>query len=254
MIYPLRAFPGTLEVTREFLLVHLNEPHPSLSTSVWNGGLQPVQWILNQKLTGFYERETDFPGGSIPSYLRLRLLSRGADPLRSNALLTNAVMEHFSTRYFHKGSLAVEIITTGGCEATACRAGSPAMYEEHDHHFVPVGTVNIICLIHGVLSPGALTRTLISITEGKTAAFQDAGVFDVNNGLSATGTATDGLTVASLSDGPVFTDSGTFSLLGQFLAQGAHDTVLSCLQRQTLFWNHDDSLRTPSPVSPSDYR
>lgn len=249
----LTACPGSYEVSREWLILRLNDLHTSLSTSLWNGGIKPVQYILDQKLTDFYPSDSDFPGGSVLSFLRLSLLSRGADPERGSVLLTSAKIEKYSHRVYHYDSLIIETFTTGGCEATACRAGEPPFYEETDHGFVPAGTFNIFCLINGRLCPGAMARALITLTEGKTAALQDAGVFDVYRGSSATGTATDGVTLIINDRGPTYTDAGTFSVLGSLLAQSARDTVADCLAGEPN-WNESDDMKTPHPVQPDLYK
>lgn len=69
----------------------------------------------------------------------------------------------------------VEIVTTGGVEKTACRASSKPLYRERDGHFAPVGTINMMVLIHGSLPEGIMARSFITLTEGKSAALSDPG-------------------------------------------------------------------------------
>ena len=125
---------------------------------------------------------------------------------------------------------------------------------EKDGHFFPVGTINIMISLNISLPSAIMTRAIITITEGKTAALQDLGIADVNNGLPATGTGTDGITLITNPDAPRYTDAGTFSVLGSLLASAAYETVRECLELYDKPWNRDDSLATPPAVDLSRLR
>lgn len=239
---------GTLHASETAILISFDRPRRSLSTAIWGGGFRDILAALNQKLTVFYPREEDFPGGSVAAYLRLKLIDAGCDPARSSALLTSARMEWHRYAFRTRGPLTVEVIATGGAEKTAARAGDPPLYEERDGHFFPVGTVNLIALVNGSLPDGIMTRALMTLTEGKTAAFQDLGIAAVYTGRAATGTATDGVTLITDPEGPVYTDAGTFSALGSMLAACARDAVYHCLTDFDTPWNRDASLTTPPPI------
>lgn len=247
--------PGAvLSVSEDCLTISFDRPRQSLSTAIFGGGERRVRWILNQKLTGFYKTESDFPGGSVENFLKLCAQREGAVPEEAAVLLTAAKVQLFSHKVFQKGDLLVEIITTGGCGRTACRASSPALYEEHDGHFFPLGTVNMMVLVNGSLPPGIMARALITLTEGKAAAFNDEGIADINNGRPATGTGTDGITLVTDPEGPRYTDAGPFSLLGSFLARAAHDSVTECLEKYDKPWNAFPELKTPEAVDLEEKR
>jgi len=239
---------GTLHVSDAALCLSLSRPMHSLSTAIWGGGFRTVLWAMNKKLTVFYPTEEDFPGGSVPAYLRLSLEEAGCDPERSCALLTSAKMEWFRYKKKECHGLIVEAIATGGVEKTAARAGEPALYEERDGHFFPTGTINLMVLVNGALPDGIMTRALITITEGKTAALQDQGIASVATGRPATGTATDGVTLITDPAGPSYTDAGTFSKLGEFLASAVYEAVRGCLEDFDRPWNRDARLKTPAGI------
>lgn len=245
---------GVLRTTDTDILLYFPRPMRSLSTAIWGGGFRNVRWAANHKLTVFYPTEDAFPGGSVASYLRLALLDAGCDPETSCALLTSARLEWF--RYCRKacGALTVETIATGGVEKTAARAGEPAFYEEKDGHFLPVGTINLITLVNGFLPDSIMARALITVTEGKAAALQDLGIASCATGRPATGTATDGITLLTDPHGPCYTDAGTFSRLGEFLASSSYETVRGCLEDFDRPWNRDERLATPGAVSVSELR
>ena len=142
----------------------------------------------------------------------------------------------------------MEIVTTGGVEKTACRASSPALYREEEGRFMPLGTINMMVLLKGRLPDGIMARAFITLTEGKTAALQDLGIADVNNGLPATGTGTDGITFITDPKGLLFTDAGPFSELGAALAKAAYESVTECLVKYDHPWNASPFLQTPDAV------
>lgn len=243
------AMPGSrLSMTPETLMIAFARPRRSLSTAIYGGGFRNIRYALNQKLTTFYPSEKDFPGGSVSSYLKLCALERGAVPEESAVLLTAAKVDLFSHKIIEAGPVLVEAITTGGVEKTACRASSPALYREEKGQFAPQGTINMMVLFHGSLPDGIMARALITLTEGKTAALQDLGIADVNNGLPATGTGTDGITFITDPKGLHFTDAGPFSELGAALSKAAYETVTECLVKYDHPWNASPLLKTPEAV------
>ena len=247
-IIPL-AMPGAmLHVSPDCLQISFDTLHPSISTAIYGGGFRHVRQVLNQKLTHFWATEKEFPTGSVQGYLKQCAQKEGADPLACSVLLTAAKVSLFSHQVFQSGDLVVEAITTGGVEKTACRASSSPLYREQEGQFFPLGTINMMVLIGGTLPPGITARALITLTEGKTAALQDLGIADINNGLPATGTGTDGITLVTESKGNPLTDAGPFSELGSFLGQAAYSSVKECLEKYDHPWNAFEALKTPKAV------
>ena len=237
------AVPGArLRVSEDSLLISFDKEHLSLSTAIYGGGLRRVRAVMNQRLRTFYGEESDFPGGSVAAYLKRCIEKEGADPETSSALLTAAKVYQYSHKVFTSGDLMVEIVTTGGVEKTACRASSKPLYRERDGHFAPVGTINMMVLIHGSLPEGIMARSFITLTEGKSAALSDLGIADVNNGRPATGTGTDGITLVTEIGAERYTDAGPFSELGSFLAKAAYDSVTECLLIYDKPWNAFEEL------------
>ena len=174
---------GKLYASRSHLCLAFEKTRFSLSTAIYGGGFKEINYAVNQKLETFYPSEDRFPGGSVPEFLRLSILENGYDPAKACALLTAAKMEWRSVKTFSHKELLLDAVTTGGAEKTAARAGSPPLYTEKDGHFFPVGTINIMISLNISLPSAIMTRAIITITEGKTAALQDLGIADVNNGL-----------------------------------------------------------------------
>lgn len=236
---------GQLLLTHNALLLSFHEPRRALSTALWGGGFRSVRWALNQKLTGYWLKETDFPGGSPAEFLRLSLEDAGCAPGESCAFLTSATMEHYRHAVRSSHGLALEVIATGGVEKTAVRAGDPPLYREEAGQYIPLGTINLIVHVSAALPDYAMVRALLTCTEGKAAALQDLGTASIVSGLPATGTATDGIILLTDPAAPALTDAGTFSLLGSLLAGAVHDTVVHCLTDFGIPWNTFESLKTP---------
>lgn len=232
----------------DHISITFDAPRRSLSTAIYGGGFRNIRYSLNQKLTTWYGKDSQFPGGSVPAYLRLCLEKQGMNPEEGCALLTSARMDWASYHREEKKHLIVEAITTGGVEKTACRATSPALYEEWDGQYVQVGTINMMISINGHLPDAIMARALISATEGKTAALSDLGIADVNTGCPATGTCTDGITLITDPTGPRYRDAGTFALLGSFIAKVAYETVYECISLFDRPWNQFAELKTPPAV------
>lgn len=253
-ILPL-SYPGSrLIVTPEVLMIQFDRFQKSLSTAIYGGGFRNIRFALNQKLTEFYPSEKDFPGGSVKGYLKLCAEKAGALPEESAVLLTAAKVNLYSHKIIRSGDVLVESVVTGGVEKTACRASSPALYREKDGSFGPIGTINMMILFHGNLPEGIMARALITLTEGKTAALQDLGIADVNNGKPATGTGTDGITLICNPEGPSYTDAGPFSELGASLAHAAYESVIECVRDIDHPWNASPLLATPPAMDLENLR
>ncbi|WP_416177838.1 adenosylcobinamide amidohydrolase [Dialister sp.] len=251
---PLSIPSASLTVSPENLLITFDRPHRSLSTAIYGGGFRNVRYAMNRKLTAFYERESDFPGGSVKAWLARCASDAGAVPEESAVLLTAAKVNLYSHKVIRSGPVLVEAITTGGVEKTACRASSSPLYREEKGKFAPLGTINMMVLFHGSLPDGIMARVLITLTEGKTAALNDLGIADVNNGKPATGTGTDGITFITDPKGPAFTDAGPFSELGASLAKAAYESVTECIQTFDHPWNASPLLATPKAVDLEELR
>jgi adenosylcobinamide amidohydrolase len=100
----------------------------------------------------------------------------------------------------------------------------------------PHGTVNVILLSNAKLTDGAMARAIITLTEAKTAAFEDLGVTSsYTESVQATGTGTDGAIVVSGVNGPKVTYTGGHSKIGELIGKAVHEGVMEALQKQNGF-------------------
>ena len=129
-----------------------------------------------------------------------------------------------------EGSIIIEVIATAGVEKTAHRAGDGYTYYEKDGTFHSGGTINLLVFTNCALTDGALTKSLLTITEAKTVALQSKGITSILSGQLATGTSTDGVIMTIDPNGELLTDSGTFSQFGDTLAKAVRSAIERALE------------------------
>jgi iron complex transport system substrate-binding protein len=218
------------DFTHKTLVLHLAEPMPVLSslegwregiTTVANHYLPPPSWGF----MGDYAQ------------MRTRTLSiLGLVEDRTTMLFTGADMDNRAivTRTFR--DLQVTAIVTAGVAGNAMRMGSDrGLFYEPDslNEVEKPGTINIILLANARLTPRAMTRSLITATEAKSAALQDLDVRSSYQplNLAATGTGTDNIIVVA-GQGMAIDASGGHTKMGELIAQAVHDGVIEAITKQ----------------------
>ena len=205
------------------LLINFREPMMVLSTLegqregvrlVGNHYMPPPAWGLGH-------------GGGLAE-LRGRVMEAlGIDPQTSALLFTGADLNNLSVQRRAAAGLTVYALVTAGAMHNALRIAAEG------GAYVEPGTINILVLSNRRLTPRALARAVITITEAKTAALQDLDLRSSEHPLpyQATGTGTDNIIVAQ-GAGPQAELSGGHSRLGALMAQAVHAGVLEALAKQ----------------------
>lgn len=131
--------------------------------------------------------------------------------------------------------LMVSALVTAGAESNALRTGlDKGRYLEGE--LVDPGTVNILVLTNVTLSDQALARAIITITEAKTAAFQDLKVpSSYTKNVLATGTGTDSVIIVSGTEPPFITYAGGHSKIGELIGKAVYKAVKIALCKQNGF-------------------
>jgi len=223
------------------LKVNFTVAHRVLSTCAVNGGERTdLMHILNhQSCEG---------SASHPRARELHLLGRedmhatscthaGLDRTITALLGTAANMDYASIQHASYEDAGVTAIVTAGVEGNAGRAGDPAQWHEGEKGYVPIhatpGTINIILMFHQPLSSAALARSVVTLTEAKTAALLDLAVPSRYGSGLATGTGTDQFAVACpLASSARFHWTGKHSKLGELVATSVKAAVLEALRWQ----------------------
>lgn len=141
---------------------------------------------------------------------------------------TAANMDYLAKVVKKYGNMTVIALVTAGAKSNALRAGyDNGSYIEDEE---PQGTVNIILLTNKKLSSSAMARAIITITEAKTAAFEDLRVASsYSPKLQATGTGTDNIIIISGNEGQPLNYTGGHSKIGELIAKAVYEAVKKAL-------------------------
>jgi adenosylcobinamide hydrolase len=213
---------------QDHLLLTTNTTYHCLSNGVWNGGMVLANQFVNWKVP------LDFDMSDPEDAMKRQLMAWNIEGSHCVGLQTAAKLTHASINQISDSSAdasfhAACCVTVG--TGNAVRAGQP---RETYPAYIP-GTVNCIVLIDGRMTESAIANAWITITEAKTAALQDAGICDANNGMLATGTTTDAIVVA-VSQAERFSQvhryAGTATTIGYALEQIIYQAVYTSVVTQ----------------------
>ncbi len=219
-----------------FVVAELLVPHVVLSTSVRNGGqLNAVKYLVNHQsceASGHKERYAEIDGQA--AYHDV-VCAEVDLPCGDTVLLgTAANMNYVSVVVAEDLGVEVTAVVTAGVQGNACCAGDPASWREGEQGWLKVdGTINTMVLINRPLSEAALARSVVTMTEGKSAALQRLAVRSLYSQDFATGTGTDQYAIAVMSDGPGrLTSASPHVKLGELIGRSVRDATLEALRWQ----------------------
>jgi len=130
--------------------------------------------------------------------------------------------------------LEVTAVVTAGVQGNAACAGDPAGWREGEAGWEKIGgTINTMLLISHPVTEAALARSVITMTEAKTAALYRLAVRSLYSPDLASGTGTDQFAIAA-------PDSGSFRLtsasphvkLGELIGRAVRDATMEALRWQ----------------------
>lgn len=150
-------------------------------------------------------------------------------PQETAMLFTGADMDHVALVKKSHRALEVTALVTAGVRSNAMRMGvDEGLFCEPDRNSDAnhPGTINILLLSNCRMSPGAMSRAIITATEAKSSALQDLDIRSSFTGRTsqATGTGTDNIMVVE-GDGPPIDGSGGHTKLGELIAAAIHQAV-----------------------------
>ena len=186
-----------------FLIAELLVPHQVLSTSAYRGGLcEGVRYLVNHQSCEGNGHDARFALikqlGEV-GYHRHVCGERGLSPDVVALMGTAANMNYAACVVDTHAELRVCAVVTAGVEGNAGCAGDGASWHEEDagwRHLYE-GTINAMVLINWPLTPGAMARAVVTMTEGKSAALRDLAVSSRYSQDLATGTGTDQYCIAA---------------------------------------------------------
>jgi iron complex transport system substrate-binding protein len=127
---------------------------------------------------------------------------------------------------------------TAGVESNALRTSAD------EGLFYEPGTINVVLLTNMKLTPRAMSRAIVTVTEAKTAAMQDLDIRSAYNPrlLQATGTGTDEVLVVE-GRGKLIDNTGGHCKMGELIARAVYDGVRDAVDRQNGIAAHRNVLR-----------
>ena len=224
-----------------FLVAELRGPSRVMSTSAVNGGqIDCVRYLLNHQScegAGHHELHRLLTEIGHDGYHR-RVCDEASVPGEQTAMMGTAANMRYaavSTEVDH--SVEVTAVVTGGVEGNATCAGDPARWRETEAGYEKVavyaGTINTILLINASLSDAALARSIVTMTEGKTAALQRLAVPSRQSADLATGTGTDQYCVAvPVAAAVALTSTSPHVKLGELIGRAVRTATQEALRWQ----------------------
>jgi adenosylcobinamide amidohydrolase len=218
-----------------------------LSTSVRNGGLvDHVRHLLNHQSCegkGHDARFRVITEHGQEAYHDVVCAEIDLPPDLTAMMGTAANMNYAAVASARDGDVEVVAVVTAGVQSNATCAGDPASWRETADGLKPVaeapvvaGTINTMLLIDVPVTPAALARTVVTMTEGKSAALQRLAVPSCYSSDLATGTGTDQYCVAAplaTADGaPPITSASPHMKFGEIVGRVVRDATIEALRWQ----------------------
>jgi adenosylcobinamide amidohydrolase len=224
-----------------FVVAELTGIHHVISTSVRHGGwAEHVGWIVNHQScegTAHVDRHRVITEGGMEVYHDRVCAELGLPSEHTVVMGTAANMNYVAIVREVDEDLAVTAAVTAGVEGNATSAGEPATWRETDEGIqkVPIyaGTINTMLFINRPLTPAALARVVVTMTEGKSAALQRLAVPSKLHIDLATGTGTDQYCIAAPASGAnALTTASPHMKLGELIGRATREATLEALRWQ----------------------
>lgn len=224
-----------------FLVVDLRGPHRVLSTSVRHGGqVDHVRHLLNHQScegTAHHDRHRLMTEAGLDAYHDVVCAEAGLPPDATTVMGTAANMNYAAVAQEIDEGVAVTAVVTAGVQGNATAAGEPATWRETEQGIEKLpaytGTINTMLLVNRPLTLAALARTIVTMTEGKSAALQRLAVPSKLYPDLATGTGTDQYCVAAPASGQrPLTSASPHMKLGELVGLAARKATLEALRWQ----------------------
>ena len=208
-----RTLPGS--DWEHHLVITFAEACEGVSSAPLNGGFGFCRAIVNRSV------HKDWRCADPEADMTRYVTHLGLPAETTVGLITAVSMADLRYAQAARSGWRVHSLITAGVGNAAAAGGQFTLGE-------PAGTVNIIVLLNGSLSPAALIGAVQSATEAKTAAFREAGV-TTRFGETATGTTTDTVTIVNLKPNPRSVYAGLATIPGFLVAETVYTALLAAL-------------------------
>ncbi len=224
-----------------FVVMDLLEAHRVISTSSRNGGqVDHLRHLVNHQScegAGHVERYRAISESGHERYDE-SVCAELALPADATAVMgTAANMSYAVVACEQDGPVEVTAVVTAGVQTNATCAGDPATWREgvvgmEKVRAIP-GTINTLLHVSVPLTLGALARSVVTMTEGKTAALQRLAVPSGQSPDLATGTGTDQFCLAApLTGSPTLTSASPHAKLGELIGLAVRKATQEAIRWQ----------------------
>lgn len=236
-----RLQSATVRRRGRFVVAELHGPHLVFSTSAKNGGqTDQVRYLVNHQScegSGHEARAHAVTAGGQDAYHDQVCREIDVTPGEAAVMGTAANMNYTAIASERDADVIVTAVVTGGVQTNATCAGDPASWRETRDGVVKVppvmGTINTMLLVDTPVTAAALTRTIVTMTEGKSAALQRLAVPSCASSDLATGTGTDQICVAApIGDGPPLTSASPHMKFGEMVGLAVRRATMEALRWQ----------------------
>ena len=231
----LYTLPGKDEVYRynEAVVVEFGGKRHVLSTGGMNGGYaEHLTHVFNHKSGYNYCTHPEDAPCTYREYLTDFVENKLGLSLKTTAGMATIVsMQNvcIETRSFR--DITVTAIATASLEVNGGRVCDPAEYYEEADPAKP-GTINIMLHVNANMSPGCMARTVLTLTEAKTAAIQELMGSSLYSSGIATGSGSDSVIVLSNAESDFhLTYAGKHSKLGELIGITVKTAVTKALAK-----------------------
>lgn len=215
------------EVKDNILVISSKKPLRVLSSAVLNGGLIEAQGIINVQVPEGSGEDKNDVHWNAEEFLKTQVQRLNLPNGKTVALMTAAKMKNIASATRKTSKTTITLFVTAGT-TVAVTAGEPAASKNPQKP----GTINIVLLVDGDMTDGCMVEAHKTITEAKTVALRELDVRSQFSGDLATGTLTDSVAVACTKQGEVISFAGTFTLIGELIAQCVRECVKTAIYKQ----------------------
>ena len=181
-----------------------------LSSAVVGGGFGRVRDIVNMHVD-------DMPPGTSPEDELAAYAARLGVGEPFVGVMTAAKTQYARVAAASRQGMTVAaVVSVGLSNTTSAGVRDPVVAEP--------GTINIILLVDGQLTPAALVNAVITVTEAKTMVLGEWQVRTAQ-GQPASGTSTDSVVVAATGRGPALSYAGPATTVGWLAARATRQAI-----------------------------
>ncbi|WP_134684035.1 adenosylcobinamide amidohydrolase [Brevibacillus migulae] len=212
-----------LRLREDHLVIQSTELMQTVSSALWRGGMQHARTYINGSVP------LDYQCSDPALQLANQIAHWGYDSDETVGLLTAARLTHAGVHEEEGDQFRLLVCATAGT-GNGARAGR----RRKAFSAYQAGTINVMIMLDARLTPAAMINAVMTATEAKCAALQDADIRDPN-GEVITGTTSDAIVLAASQAAHfagVHQFAGTATTIGQTIGRLTYEAVLEAVRTQ----------------------